>query len=100
MFLLDRAKNLSFGDVCGGVDVHEIPRCAVRLITREASARVGPFRPTLDISQMRIGNGLAIVAFDASDRIFGTFAEEGRKLSSEVVATAGLEFAEEIWSPL
>src|SRR4051812_24594842 len=42
---LDRAKDLSFRNVRGGVDVHQIARRSVGLVAGETSVRVAPFCP-------------------------------------------------------
>ena len=100
MFLLDRAENFRFGNICGAIDVHQISRRAVGLIPRNAAMRVAPFGPSFDIGKVQVRNRFAIIAFHASHSVFGTFAEERGQLRSQIVAATRFEFAKEIWSPL
>src|SRR5258708_4739575 len=89
---------IAAGDVGGGgVGVEEFAGSAVGLVARETAVTMGPIRPAIQITQMHIGNSLAIITLDPRDDVGRTFAEERGELRAKVVAAAFLKCVEEIF---
>ena len=88
-----------FGDVGGGINIHQVGGRAVRLVAAQAAVAVGPGRPILDVGQVQIGQGLAVIGPDARGRFLRPFAEQGGQLRPQIISPARGKLGEQRGRP-
>ena len=94
------AEGFGLGYPGCGVQVKQIRRRPVRLVARGAPLSLGPPGEGLDILQVQIGEGLAIVALDPGDYFAISLSEKFGQMSGQTISAAFLEFFGQFLAPV
>ena len=95
------AEPLAFGDIDRGVQVDQVARRTMRLVTGEASAPVRPFRPLAGkVLQQEFRQRLPVVREDAGGRIRPYGIQEFRQVIFQPVSAPADKLVEQAGCPV
>src|SRR5258708_6303782 len=88
-FIPEDILSFRFGDIAGRIQVEDIGRRAMGLVSNEGAFCMGPVMPGFsELFEEQIGDGLAIVAEDTAVVLLCVPGKEGGKMQFKMVAAS------------